>query len=92
MWHFILKCLKDMLDINPCKELEIFFFERCFLHEATFFYLLSKLPNIRHIGNLEEWFMDMGAIARIREFLRVNNIDVDIDSHRLRSYAIRGGV
>ena len=74
--------IKDMFDINPCQELEIFCFERCLLHESTFYYLLSKLPNIKCIGNLEECFMDREAISRIRDFVKNNNIDVDIDSHK----------
>ena len=84
--------IKDMFKINPCKDLEAFCFERCFLKEATFYYLLSILPNIKYIGNMEEWFMEKGAISRIKEFLRVNNIDVDIDAHKQSPFAFRIGV
>ena len=84
--------IKEMLNINPCRDLEFFCFERCFMHEATFFYLMSKLPNIKYIGNMQEWFMDIGAISRITEFIRDNNINVDIDSHKQSPFSFRVGL
>ena len=78
----ISKVIKDLFNANPCNNLEVFCFERCFLKEETFFYLLEKLPKIKYIGNMDDWeMMDPDAIPRIKEFIRKNNIDVDIDSH-----------
>ena len=74
--------IKDLFNANPCDNLEVFCFERCFLLEETFFYLLRKLPSIKYIGNMEEWeMMDPFALPRIKDFIKKNNIDVDIESH-----------
>ena len=74
------------MDINPLQDLEVFCFERCFLNESTFFYLINKLPKIKYIGNLEEWTMDKRARARVNTFVKDNNIDVDVTSLKHSSY------
>jgi len=72
--------VEQMLEINPCKKLVTFYFEKCFLSEQTFFLLLNNLPDIRHVGILGEWFgLDRRARLAIKAFVRGNNVDVDID-------------
>ena len=78
--------IKQLFEVNPCQELEVFCFERCLLSEATFYFLISNLPKIKYIGNLEEWGMDKEAILRVREFIRIKNIDVDVESLHHSSY------
>ena len=65
---------------HPCPELEVFCFEKCFLSEQTFFYLLEEMSKIRFIGNMGEWTMDRRARLAIRAFIRGNNINIDIES------------
>ena len=87
----IIKCncfIKDLMDINPLQDLEVFCFERCFLNESTFFYLINKLPKIKYIGNMEEWTMDKRARARVNTFVKDNNIDVDVTSLKHSSYNV----
>ena len=85
----IVNCMcfvKQLFEVNPCKELEVFCFERCLLSEATFYFLISHLPKIKYIGNLEEWGMEKDAIWRIKEFIRFKNIDVEVDTLQHSSY------
>ena len=73
--------VEKMLEINPCKTLVAFYFEKCLLSEQTFFLLLNSLPQMRHVGILGEWFgLDRRARLAIKAFVRGNNVDVDIDS------------
>ena len=72
--------ISKMFSEHPCKHLEIFCFERSFLSEQTFFYLLSNMPNIKYIGNMGEWTIDRRAKLGLKAFIKGNNINVDIDS------------
>ena len=65
---------------HPCPVLEVFCFEKCFLSEQTFFYLLEEMSKIRFIGNMGEWTMDRRARLAIRAFIKGNNINIDIES------------
>ena len=71
--------IKNLLSVNPFNNLEVFSFERFFLSETLFFYLLTKLPKIKYIGKVDEWLLEKEAISRIRDFLKSNNVDVSID-------------
>ena len=71
--------IKNLLEVNPFTDLEVFSFERFFLSETLFFYLLTKLPKIKYIGKLEDWFLEKEAILRIKDFVKCNNVNLCID-------------
>ena len=71
--------IKNLLEVNPLTNLEVFCFEKFFLSETLFFCLLNILPKIKYIGKIEEWFLEDESVSRIKNFIKSNNININIE-------------